>query len=252
MQIKLIAADMDGTLLNSLKVLPEDYFAWIHAHPDVVMVIASGRPYYTLRKMFIPVLDRMTFLADNGAMVFRNDQLLHTDPLPVRDVYVCLESIGQIKGAIPVVSCAGCAYITPQSDAVVREIRKYYEQLTISENLTGAFEQDPVAKVAVYFPEMNAKTAGKPLISGVLPAFGAVSGPDWLDLMKPGVNKGSALRQVMQHDSVAKDKAMAFGDYLNDIEMLESCQYSYAMENAVPEVKAVARFITSSNDADGV
>ena len=52
MNIKLVAVDMDGTLLDSKKRLPEDFIPWVKSHPQVKVAIASGRQYYTLERMF--------------------------------------------------------------------------------------------------------------------------------------------------------------------------------------------------------
>ena len=52
MNIKLVAVDMDGTLLNSKKEMPEEFILWVKSHPEIKTVIASGRQYYTLERDF--------------------------------------------------------------------------------------------------------------------------------------------------------------------------------------------------------
>ena len=70
--------------------------------------------------------------------------------------------------------------------------------------------------------------------------------------MKPGVHKGSAMKALMELFSITREECMAFGDYLNDTELLESVTHSYAMENAHPQLKAIARYIAPTNDENGV
>ena len=70
MNIKLVALDMDGTLLDSNKRQPPDFMDWVKAHPAIKTVIASGRQYYTLVKDFIPIKDQLIYIAENGGIVF--------------------------------------------------------------------------------------------------------------------------------------------------------------------------------------
>ena len=79
-----------------------------------------------------------------------------------------------------------------------------------------------------------------------------LSGANWVDVMKPGVNKGAALDALYARLHITKDEAMAFGDYLNDYELLKNVTHSYAMANAHPQLKAIAAHIAPSNDEDGV
>ena len=72
------------------------------------------------------------------------------------------------------------------------------------------------------------------------------------NVMKPGVNKGRAMQMLQSIKGISPDKCMAFGDYLNDWELLQSVTESYAMENALPELKAIAKHIAPPNDDDGV
>ena len=70
--IHLIAADMDGTLLDSRKRLPKGLFSMLRQlrEKDVRFVVASGRQYYNLEAQFEEVADQVTFLSENGTMVF--------------------------------------------------------------------------------------------------------------------------------------------------------------------------------------
>ena len=70
--------------------------------------------------------------------------------------------------------------------------------------------------------------------------------------MNPEVNKGKALKALMEEIQATPEQTMAFGDYLNDYEMMQSCYYSYAMANAHPDLKVVSNFQAKSNDEDGV
>ncbi|MBO9659671.1 MAG: HAD hydrolase family protein, partial [Chitinophagaceae bacterium] len=79
-----------------------------------------------------------------------------------------------------------------------------------------------------------------------------VSGKIWLDLSHQLANKGRALQAVQQQLNISVEECMAFGDYLNDVEMMQQAYFSYAMSNAHPEVKKAARFEAMSNEENGV
>ena len=73
--IKLVAIDMDGTLLDSQKKMPEDFIPWVQSHPEIKTVIASGRQYYTLEHDMFPIKDSLIFIAENGGLVFEKGKI---------------------------------------------------------------------------------------------------------------------------------------------------------------------------------
>ena len=74
----------------------------------------------------------------------------------------------------------------------------------------------------------------------------------WMDCMAKGVNKGRAIRTIQESLHIKPEETMAFGDQLNDMEMLEQAYYSFAVANARDEVRKAARFQADSNENDGV
>jgi hydroxymethylpyrimidine pyrophosphatase-like HAD family hydrolase len=74
----------------------------------------------------------------------------------------------------------------------------------------------------------------------------------WVDVTNKGANKGTAVRKIQERLGLSIEECAAFGDYMNDKEMLESVYYSYAMANAYPDIKDVARFEARSNAEHGV
>ena len=102
--------------------------------------------------------------------------------------------------------------------------------------------------------EGDAATHELPVLDAALSDHLAVilSGEQWVDVMKPGVHKGRAMQMLQEIKGVSPEQCMAFGDYLNDVQLLESVAESYAMENALPEIKEIARYIAPSNEECGV
>jgi len=109
-----------------------------------------------------------------------------------------------------------------------------------------------VVKLAVYDFGSAEQGAGPALRSLGLEAEIVVSGEHWVDVMRPGVNKGRALIRLQHELKITREQTMAFGDYLNDAEMLDAAGHSYAMSNAHPSIRARARHIAPSNEEAGV
>lgn len=255
--IKLIATDMDGTLLDSRKRMPEDILSVVRAlrEKGASFIIASGRQYASLRRDLEALAGDVIFIAENGALIVENDQQLFINPLQSEVLPDILNAAKDLPGVYAVVCRAGGALVEASApEAFVRGMTMYYDDTQVVPDLIAACEGlTDVCKVA--FCSMgNAATHALPPLQSALGGRLAVilSGQDWVDVMKPGVNKGSAMRMLQRQRGVSPEECMAFGDYLNDYELLESVGESYAMENALPELKRIAKHIAPSNDENGV
>ena len=92
-----------------------------------------------------------------------------------------------------------------------------------------------------------------PHFADIQPHLTAVlSGGCWIDIANQSVNKGAAITAIQQKYGIDRAECMAFGDYLNDVELLKSCEESYCMANGHPDLKKIAKHIADSNDNNGV
>ena len=254
--VKLIACDMDGTLLDSKKRLPRDLprvLGELRAR-GVSFAVASGRQYAALRRDLENVADGILFICENGALVMERDEQVLIDPMPVDVLAGAVTAARDLPGVYPVLCRARVALVERgSSDVFMEATRPYYPSLEIVNNLLDYCDSRDVCKIAFY-DEGDAQTHEYPALrkrlGGALSVI--LSGEHWVDVMKKGVHKGGAMRGLQRELGVAPEECMAFGDYLNDCELLESVGESYAMENAHPQLKAMARHIAPSNDEDGV
>jgi hydroxymethylpyrimidine pyrophosphatase-like HAD family hydrolase len=104
-QIKLVAVDMDGTLVNDRKEIPKSFAPWVIDHPEVQMVIASGRPYYTNERLFRDISDKLIIVGDNGSLIFHKGNVLYKRPIPREDVLSAL-ILRQVRGLLSFLRCA--------------------------------------------------------------------------------------------------------------------------------------------------
>lgn len=251
---RLVAIDMDGTLLRDDHTIPEAFWPLarkLHGR-GIEVVPASGRQYTTLLEQFSPLEWPLTVIADNGNMVAHHGEVVSATRLP-HDVTARVLATAReaaVGHDLGVVLCGHrTAYVERADDAFIEQVRRYYVDYEVVDDL-GAVD-DEVLKIAVY--SFESADAVAPLFdahTGQLRVV--VSSLHWIDLMDPNVNKGTALRELQRALGVTAAETIAFGDYLNDLELVRSADWSFAMANAHPEVGAVARFTAPSNEEEGV
>lgn len=255
--IKYIATDMDGTLLDSRKRLPEEFESVVHAlkQQGVRFIVASGRQTATLRRDLGGLSQDLILFAENGTVVTEGNERLFVSPMEKAEVRRVLEKTRGMEGVHPVICRPDVAIIEAGAPEVFRhDVEVYYESSQIVPDLLAVCDQfDDVCKIA-FFDEGDAEHHEYPVLKEWFEESLSVllSGYSWVDLMKPGANKGSAMRRFQQLKGVSPEECMAFGDYLNDKEMLEAVGESYAMENGLDEVKAACKYVAPSNDENGV
>lgn len=251
-QIKLVAVDMDGTLLDSEKNAPKDFETWVENHPDIQMVLASGRQYYTLRDMFPKLENQAMYVADNGGFVFQKGQMIYSNAMSKEDIKWCIDTFDHQEGVHLILCGAKSAYMKHASDLVEKNGWMYYVSLAFVESLYDCIDKDAIAKIAVFVEDEKAEETFQKLKDFPEAIAPVLSGDSWIDIANKSVSKGSAMRAIQKSMHIDASEAMAFGDYLNDYELLLSCGESYAMANAHPKLKAIAKHMTASNDEDGV
>ncbi len=251
-RIKLVATDMDGTLLDSKKRLPDDFIPWVSQHPDIKTIIASGRQFYALKRDFGKIEDSLIFISENGSLVFEKGKIIYQDLMKTQDVFSCLKRMESIPFATPILCGVSSAYMKKTKEDELLSATMYYERLKQVDNLYSVAENEKIVKLAIYFKEKRAEQSYSLFLSLNPNLKSVVSGVSWIDIANKDANKGAALQAIMDRYHILKEESMAFGDYFNDVEMLEKVKYSFAMANAHPDVKKAARYLTSTNDEEGV
>ncbi|WP_439946940.1 Cof-type HAD-IIB family hydrolase [Streptomyces sp. BBFR109] len=254
--IRLIVTDMDGTLLDDAKRIPEGLWSTLAElrRRGVLFSPASGRQYATLAKEFAGADEGMVFIAENGAYVVRDGEELSSDPMDPavarRLVRAARDLVADGTDAGAVVCGKRSAYVERGDEAFLAEVRKYYVEHRVVADATEI--DDDVVKVALFdFGPAERSTAP------ALEPFAAthkvvVSGEHWVDVMNRTADKGAALRRLQRATGITPAQTLVFGDYLNDLEMLDAAEWSFAMANAHPEVVRRARHLAPSNNDDGV
>ncbi len=143
------------------------------------------------------------------------------------------------------------AYIDNNDPAFVERLSMYYNEYAIVDDLTKV-DDDEFLKIAICDLSGAEQNSYPHFLEYQDDLQIKVSGNVWLDLSHKLAHKGRALDVVQKQFAIDPQHTMVFGDYLNDLEMMNEAHFSFAMENAHPKVKDAARFTTASNDNRGV
>lgn len=251
-RIKMVVTDMDGTLLNANHEVSSRFFELFKQmqEKDIHFVAASGRQYHSMVEKLHSIKNDMLFIAENGAMIKNKEDVLLTTPLKHENLNTILKVVSKIENAHPVLCSPNNAYVNGSSEKFIELLKEYYTQFEVVESQEEV--KDEILKVAIYHFENSEKfiyPATKHL-EEILKV--KVSGSNWVDISHKNAHKGFALDKVMKKYNISSDELLVFGDYNNDIEMLQLANYSFAMANAHPNVKRVANFETTNNNDFGV
>jgi Cof subfamily protein (haloacid dehalogenase superfamily) len=252
--VKLIASDLDHTLLTSKKELPPNFDDYVYKLIEcgIDFVIASGRPFYTLKNDFGRFGKQISYISDNGATVCYKDDIIYKSILPVENYQPMVVSALQDTDGVPVVCGLDSAYVSKKDKSHESFLRIFYSNIAFVDNLESVDAQ--ANKFSVYFPNHDSKEFYAKIFKPKYEKdFSVTIGDDvWVDVMILGVNKGTALNCLAKHVGINSGQIMAFGDTYNDIEMLKAAKYSYIVKNAHADMAGYARFMTDSNEDFGV
>lgn len=244
MRIKLIASDMDGTLLmNGNRQVTEEQLDVIEEVLDQGMffVPASGRQYTNLRNNFEPVKDRLIYICENGGLVKYKGETLYKASIDRQLGLDIMQDIYDRENCEVLLSGEETSYLLPKSDEYVDYmINSVKNNVTIIKDFNDVNEE--FIKISVYCKE------GIDLHSAYFHdrwsklTQDTVSGKCWQDFVPSGVHKGKALKLIQDEFGISPDETMCFGDNYNDLEMFKVSRHSFAMIHSADDILKQARF----------
>lgn len=252
--IKLIATDMDGTFLDSNKNFDMEFIrTYQHlCQKGIKFVIASGNQYQRLFQKFLPMSLDMVFIAENGSYIAEGSNELYTNTVSPMDT----EKICQLFQQHPEVFIVLCgkkkAYIKNANKDYEEMIKLHYCSFQFVDSFDALYDED-ILKIAVYDPNADIKLFLEKIKDQLPESVKVVtSGNMWMDIQNKNINKGIAMKYLQDLYQITPEECMAFGDQMNDYELLLSVKYGFAMENAVDSIKEIAYDICLDNENQGV
>ena len=255
--IRLVVADLDGTLLDDEHELHEHFWPLVHElhRRGILFCPASGRQYFNLLARFADIADELVFIAENGTFVVHRGREISSDCLDPTDVHRLVTTVRRtIASGVDagIVVCGKLsAYIDRADPAFLSEVAQYYTRLHTVDDLLDV-SGDDVLKISVFDFGSAERTTAPGLADFQLSHKVTVSSANWVDITTSSANKGEAIRHLQDHFGITPAQTMVFGDFLNDIEMMDAAEYSFAMDNAHPELRRRARYVAPPNHENGV
>ena len=263
MTIKLIATDMDGTLLDPKGQLDLPRLEKILDQLEergIRFVIATGNEIHRVKQLLGHLTERVVLIVANGARIFEGNQLLQAQTWDDDMVDRALEFF---KGR----ECQNQFVVTSMNGGFVKEgtvftelenfmtpemIELFYQRMNFVEELESHLFGG-VLKMSLVVGEERSDSVLEEinqLFNGHVQAVS--SGYGCIDILQAGIHKAWGLQELLKRWDIKAEEIMAFGDSENDVEMLQLAGIAYAMENADDKAKAVATDFAPSNSQAGV
>ena len=263
MDIRVIATDMDGTLLDPKGQLDLPRLEKIldkMDQCDIRFVIATGNEVHRMRQLLGHLAERVVLVVANGARIFENNELIQAQTW---DDAMVDKALGHFKGR----ECQDQFVVTAMNGGFVKEgtvfteldkfmtpemIEKLYQRMNFVDEFDSSLFGG-VLKMSMVVGEERLDSVLQEindLFDGHVRAVS--SGYGCIDILQDGIHKAWGLVELLKRWNLKPEQIMAFGDSENDIEMLELAGISYAMENAEEAVKRVATKVAPANSQAGV
>jgi Cof subfamily protein (haloacid dehalogenase superfamily) len=251
--IRLVAIDLDGTLLDSQKRVSDRTADALRCLPhDVKIIIASARPPRSVRHIYCSLSLDTWQINYNGALVWDEPNASVVAHTPM-DGALARRIIAEARGTYPqvLVSCEILdRWHTDRLDpSFTTETGKLFQPDVVAP--VDEFCNQPITKLML-LGDVPTISRLQSLLSRHSDISVLRSDPDLLQIMNPAASKAAALRYVADHYGIPMANVLALGDALNDVPMLQAAGVAVAMDNAHAEVKAVADWVAPSNDDHGV
>ncbi len=250
-EIELVACDVDGTLLfDYAPALPASTLEVVGQLLDqgIMFVPASGRAHDSLCNLFGPLAQRMTLIANNGTIAYRDGEVVFRSVMDRALGDELIDTMLAADDCEALVTGVRTSYMQPKSPKFITFMRETLGfDITVVDDLKAVDE--PYTKISAYYPSRIVDE--KPWVA----RFGnrcsvATAGFGWLDVMPLGTSKAQALAAVLEQIGVSPERAMALGDARNDLEMLQLVGLSIAMEDGDPRVIEAADRTTASAESE--
>lgn len=265
MPVRLIAFDLDGTLLDGRKNIPEENLRALRAAAaaGALLVPATGRIYTGVPELLRQLPVARYFITINGACAYDavEDKNLYASELSVD---CCLRLIAYMDRLPAIYDCyqdnwgyisrdmfekAGDYIPDPGIMKMMRELRTPVDSLADTLRQKGR----PVQKMQMHFQDMDERKRQLKLVAERFPETAVSSSLPWnIEINSAGATKGQALKALCSALDIDLGDVLAFGDGSNDLDMLRTAGIGVAMGNAVEEVKAAANWVAPSNEEAGV
>ena len=254
--IKLIASDIDGTLVpEGSHVISPEYFKVIEDLREIGIrfCACSGRQYPSMLDLFRPVADDIFFISGNGTVLRTKDKVLHTWPLDKELVLQLVESVRGIEGANFVIENPDRSYMDCGEDSdFMKMLRDGYHYDVENVDDVTKIPLDNIVKVSIYCDDVEPRTEELRNDPRFAKMNMLISGAKWLDVTAIEAGKGEAYALLQEYLGIGIEETVYFGDNLNDLSAFRETGVALTVANARRELKDAADIVERSFSKMGV
>jgi Cof subfamily protein (haloacid dehalogenase superfamily) len=253
-QLRLLATDLDGTLLQSDKRISRRTQRALNLAraAGVEIVLVTGRPPRFLRTVAAELEIASAAICGNGALVYDPLRDLVIRHVPLLGT-IAAEIVVELREAAPGVcfACERGLHLGCEPEYLARFPHAKQEAACIADALTLC--REPISKLIAHHTQIPVQELLQ-LAQSIVGERAVVtfSGAPFVEIGAPGAQKSLALAWLCAERGIQPDEVIAFGDMPNDLPMLRWAGHSVAMANAHPQVLREVPEVTTSNDEDGV
>ncbi len=253
MKYKLVALDMDGTLLNSSKVITERSISAIKKAGErgVKVCLSTGRPLCGVKEHLARLELTTPVITCNGALVAAPaGEVIYRCPLEAESARVIWQQGAEWNTTMCL--WVGDRLYVNRIDTRTDDYRRLSGVDPVQVDDITPLAAEGISKILWYDTAQNVEQFKKRLADRLnCPVSYVTSDPRFLEFTHESVSKASALCRLAEYFGIQREQVMAIGDGENDLSMLEYAGLGVAMGNASPAVKARCGYITDTNDRDG-
>lgn len=246
--IKLIVADIDGTLLlNGAKQISDKLFLQIKRLKEekgILFMAASGRQYQNMQVLFEPVKNDIVYLSENGCLGVYQNQVIYQKELNHELAFELAQSILAEENCEVQISTPNVQYIQPKTDAFYRYM-KNEAGIKVKKIKDIRMIKEPIFKVAVYNPTTQEHRKRFKKLYGKQCSM-HLGRSDWTDFTPLKTDKGTALKAIIKTLQIKPKECMAFGDYYNDESMLKAVGFPIVMDTAPADLQKIGKETTDT------
>ncbi|WP_156289573.1 HAD family hydrolase [Oceanobacillus salinisoli] len=274
--MKLIAIDLDGTLLSDKGTISMKNREMIRLVQDQghVVSIASGRSLHDTIEILKDAEIQCPIIAGNGAIVYQKGEILQNLYLPAEIIKEMMDMLEEMGLYFELYTNQGVYIEEKGRDILTKEARRIHEKnddfprekakhmidlqfqqkgfVSVKEYRTLDYAPLEIYKVFVLSFDHEKLSKLSNLLQHRKDISLTTSGKEKLEIGNPGTSKGNALQFLANHLTIPLENTVAIGDNVNDLSMFHAAGTSIAMENAEETVKKQAAYVTKRYDEDGV
>ena len=253
--IKLVLSDMDGTFLNNSGDFNRDLYKEVKKimkEKGVAFAPVTGKQCERVEELFGDDAKDLWILGDSATRIKHNGEFVYESLLSNKLGLEIIRLLEDISSEHTIIACTRNGAVikdtTPQEEAAI--VRRSYAQVRQVSDFNEIVED--FVKITIHDPSLKCFETREKLSPFFESAYIVASEAAWIDIANANVHKGTTVEHLQRLLNITSEETMVFGDGYNDLELMACGEFSFAVRNAVQELKDAANFITRSNEEDAV